>query len=69
MNYAFELFSRASTLGHAPSQHRLGLSYEHGLLNLPIDSRRSIAWYTKAAEQGDADAELAVFLFPLYKIH
>ena len=38
----------------------MGLSYEHGLLNLPVDPRRSIAWFTKAATQGDPEAELAL---------
>ena len=33
---------------------------EHGYLDLNIDPRRSIAWYTKAAEQGDPDAELGL---------
>ena len=33
---------------------------EHGYLNLPVDPRSSITWYTKAAEQGDPDAELGL---------
>lgn len=60
LGYAFELFTKAASLGHSPSQYRLGLSYEHGLLGLSLDSRRSIAWYTKAAAQGDPNAELAL---------
>lgn len=59
-SYAYDLFYRAAQLGYAPSQYKLGLCYEYGLLNLPIDPRRSIAWYTKAAEQGDPEAELAL---------
>ena len=47
-------------MGHAPAQYRLGLSYEHGLLSLPLDAPRSIAWYTKAATQGHPEAELAL---------
>ena len=38
----------------------MGLSYEYGLLDLPVDARRSIAWYTKAAEKSDPEAELAL---------
>lgn len=58
--YAKDLFTRAAQLGFVPSQHRLGFCYEYGLLGCPIDPKRSIAWYTKAAEKGDPDAELAL---------
>jgi uncharacterized protein len=34
--------------------------YEFGALTCPVDPRRSIAWYTKAAEKGNAEAELAL---------
>lgn len=47
-------------MGYAPSQYKLGLCFEYGLLELPIDPRRSIAWYSKAAAQGDPEAELAL---------
>jgi TPR repeat protein len=60
LSYCFELLSRAAALGHAKSQYRLGLAYEHGFLNLQLDPRRSIAWYTKSATLGDPDAELAL---------
>ncbi|KAJ3057276.1 hypothetical protein HK097_009935 [Rhizophlyctis rosea] len=59
-SYAYDLFSKAAQLGYAPSEYKLGLCYEYGLLNLPIDARRSIAWYTRAAEKGDPEAELAL---------
>ncbi|OZJ02924.1 hypothetical protein BZG36_04125 [Bifiguratus adelaidae] len=58
--YARELFTQAAQLGYAPSQFKLGCSYEYGLLTCPVDPRRSIAWYTRAAEQGDAESELAL---------
>lgn len=51
---------KSARLGYAPSQYKLGLAYEFGQLGLNIDPRRSIAWYTKAAQQGEADAELAL---------
>jgi len=38
----------------------LGQCYEYGSLTCPIDPRRSIAWYTKAAEKGHGEAELAL---------
>lgn len=59
-NYARELFTQAAQYGYAPSQFKLGLAYENGFLNCPVDPRRSIAWYSKAAEQGDIEAEFAL---------
>jgi TPR repeat protein len=47
-------------LGYAPSQYKLGMSHEYGYLGLAVDAKRAIAWYTKAAQQGDAEAELAL---------
>lgn len=47
-------------MGYAPSQYQLGLAYEYGYIGLPIDPRRSIAWYSKAAAQGDPEAELSL---------
>eukprot|EP00834_Sanchytrium_tribonematis_P000302 NODE_6_length_70510_cov_1.054395.p7 type:complete len:639 gc:universal NODE_6_length_70510_cov_1.054395:21643-23559(+) len=59
-NYSRDLFTQAAFLGYAPSQYRLGYIYEYGTLGCPIDPRRSIAWYTKAAQQGHPDSELAL---------
>jgi TPR repeat protein len=58
--YAKNLFTKAAHLGYTLSQHKLGQCYEYGTLTCPVDPRRSIAWYTKAAEKGDSDAELAL---------
>ena len=58
--YARELFARAGHLGYTHSQFKLGQCYEYGSLTCPIDPRRSIAWYTKAAEKGHGEAELAL---------
>jgi len=55
-----DLFTQAAQLGYAPSQLKLGTCYEYGNLTCPVDPRRSIAWYTKAAEKGNAEAELAL---------
>ncbi|KAI9307810.1 hypothetical protein BJ944DRAFT_157342 [Cunninghamella echinulata] len=60
INYARDLFTTAAQYGYAPSQFKLGLAYENGFLNCPIDPRRSIAWYSKAAEQDDIESELAL---------
>jgi TPR repeat protein len=59
-SYARELFSRAGHLGYTHSQFKLGQCYEYGSLACPVDPRRSIAWYTKAAERGHSEAELAL---------
>ncbi|KAH9483854.1 JmjC domain-containing histone demethylation protein 1 [Psilocybe cubensis] len=58
--YAKSLLTQAAQLGYTPSQYKLGQCYEYGSLTCPVDPRRSIAWYTKAAEKGDAEAELAL---------
>ncbi|KAI8374273.1 uncharacterized protein BYT42DRAFT_575784 [Radiomyces spectabilis] len=60
VNHARDLYTQAAQYGYAPSQFRLGLAYENGFLNCPVDPRRSIAWYSKAAEQGDVESELAL---------
>ncbi|KAK4700628.1 uncharacterized protein P7C70_g5611, partial [Phenoliferia sp. Uapishka_3] len=57
---ARELFTQAGQFGYPPSQFKLGSCYEYGTLTCPVDPRRSIAWYTRAAERGDAEAELAL---------
>lgn len=58
--YAFRLFKQAADLGYKFSQYRLGCAYEYGLLGCPIDPRLSIMWYSKAAEQGEHQSELAL---------
>ncbi|CAO1613666.1 unnamed protein product [Sympodiomycopsis kandeliae] len=58
--YARELFTQAAQLGYAPSQFKLGSAYEYGAMTCPVDPRRSIAWYTKAAGKNDGESELAL---------
>ncbi|EHY57495.1 hypothetical protein HRR83_002975 [Exophiala dermatitidis] len=58
--YAFQLFQQAADLGYKYSQFRLGSAFEYGLLGCPIDARQSIAWYTRAAAQGEHQSELAL---------
>lgn len=57
---ARELFTQAAQLGYPPAQYKLGSCYEYGSLGCPVDPRRSIAWYTRAAEKGDSEAELSL---------
>ncbi|EPQ58518.1 HCP-like protein [Gloeophyllum trabeum ATCC 11539] len=58
--YAKRLLTQAAQLGYTQSQCKLGHCYEVGALTCPVDPKRSIAWYTKAAEKGSAEAELAL---------
>ncbi|KAI6109993.1 hypothetical protein F5141DRAFT_1215454 [Pisolithus sp. B1] len=58
--YAKALFIQAGHLGYVQSQYKLGQCYEYGALTCPVDPKRSIAWYTRAAEKGYAEAELAL---------
>lgn len=58
--YAKDLYTRAGQLGYTHSQYKLGQVYEYGALTCPVDPRRSIYWYTKAAEKGHSEAELAL---------
>ncbi|KAH8108496.1 HCP-like protein [Phellopilus nigrolimitatus] len=58
--YAKNLFTKAAQLGYTQSQYKLGQCYEYGSLTCSVDPRRSIGWYTRAAEKGDAEAELAL---------
>ncbi|KAJ2751506.1 hypothetical protein IWQ56_006871, partial [Coemansia nantahalensis] len=58
--YARQLYIKAGKLGYVASQVRLGQAYEYGTLGCPVDARRSIGWYTRAAEKMNADAELAL---------
>ncbi|CAE6459669.1 unnamed protein product [Rhizoctonia solani] len=58
--YAKDLFTRAAQLGYVRAQFKLGTAYEYGQLTCPVDPKRSIAWYTKAAQKGDPEAELAL---------
>lgn len=51
---------RAAKLGYKFSQFRLGGAYEYGLLGCAVDPRQSIAWYSKAAVQGEHQSELAL---------
>ncbi|KAJ3339637.1 hypothetical protein HDU93_007964 [Gonapodya sp. JEL0774] len=58
--YAYTLYLRAAQIGYTKSQYQLGLAHEIGLLGLPTDARRSIAWYNLGAQAGDPDCELGL---------
>jgi len=58
--YALQLLTQAANLGYKYSQHRLGSAYEYGTLGVQIDPRQSIAWYSRAAQQGEHQSEFAL---------
>uniref|UniRef100_A0A7S4E0T1 Uncharacterized protein n=1 Tax=Lotharella globosa TaxID=91324 RepID=A0A7S4E0T1_9EUKA len=49
---ALELLSKAAELGHPRGQRDLGVWHEV----IKKDAKQAIRWYSKAAEQGDAEA-------------
>jgi len=57
---ALRLFEQAARFGYRFSQFRLGQAFEYGMLGCPIDARKSISWYSRAAAQGEHQAELAL---------
>ncbi|KAL3473518.1 hypothetical protein BJX99DRAFT_197960 [Aspergillus californicus] len=58
--YASQLFHQAAELGYKFSQFRLGMAYEYGLMDCPVDMRQSIMLYSAAAAQGEHQSELAL---------
>ncbi|CAG8641018.1 uncharacterized protein OCT59_018454 [Rhizophagus irregularis] len=58
--HAIEEFKKAADLGYAPSCFKLGCCYEYGQLGCPVDPRQSIRYYSRAAEKGHSEAELAL---------
>ena len=49
---ALNMYVKAAVHGHLPAQYRLGSAYEYGQLGCIIDPKKSIAWYSRAAEKG-----------------
>ncbi|EPX72742.1 chitin synthase regulatory factor Chr3 [Schizosaccharomyces octosporus yFS286] len=56
----FELYKLSASYGLAAAQCKLGECFEHGLLDCVPEPRRSIFWYTRAAEQDYGEAELGL---------
>jgi len=51
-----KLLKKAAEQGDAESQRRLGFYYEKGI-DVPVDFKKAVHWYTKAAEQDDTEAQ------------
>ena len=56
---AVKCFRQAAEQGHAEAQYNLGVCYANGC-GMPKDLQQAIYWYTKAAEQGNEDAQKAL---------
>ncbi|EEB09392.1 chitin synthase regulatory factor Chr3 [Schizosaccharomyces japonicus yFS275] len=56
----FELYKQSAIYGYPPAQYKLGECFEHGYLGIMPEPRRSIFWYTKAAENDYPEAELGL---------
>ena len=56
---AVKCFRQAAEQGHAEAQYNLGVCYANGC-GVPKDLQPAIYWYTKAAEQGNEDAQKAL---------
>lgn len=57
---ALHYYKEASRNLFPASQFKLGWCYEYGKLGCPIDAKKSIGWYSRAARQGHAAAEMAL---------
>ena len=53
---SFQLYQPKANQGDADAQFNLALLYKHGL-EVPQDLKQAVYWYTKAAEQGHANAQ------------
>ncbi|KAI9025855.1 hypothetical protein CLU79DRAFT_743470 [Phycomyces nitens] len=59
-SYSVQLYKQAANLHYPPSAFRLGECYEFGLLGCQPNPRSSVSYYSDAAEQGHAEACLAM---------
>lgn len=58
--YARELYEKAAFLGYSSAQYRIGTCHEFQLLGCAFEPKTALKWYAKAADQGFAEAELAL---------
>ncbi|KAJ3286211.1 hypothetical protein HK104_009141, partial [Borealophlyctis nickersoniae] len=54
--YLLELLMQAASLGHGPSQYKLGEAFEYGNYGATIDPGRSVYYYSLAAANGNLEA-------------
>ena len=58
-DYVIELLTKAADLGHAPSQFKLGETYEYGHFGVRVDPGASVYFYSLAAAQGHLEVRIA----------
>jgi len=54
---AVELYEKSATLGYSDAMCNIGACYEQGNGGVTKDVNQAREWYTKAAAQGDAEAQ------------
>ncbi|KAG9289802.1 hypothetical protein G9A89_015382 [Geosiphon pyriformis] len=59
-HFALEQFHKAADYGYPLSCLRLGCVYEYGQLGAQVNPQKSIYYYSKAAEKGEPEAEIAL---------
>ncbi|KAK6099541.1 Chitin synthase 4 [Batrachochytrium dendrobatidis] len=62
-NYRFSLqmYTKAATIGHRPSMHRLGVAEMRGELGLKPDIRNAVRWFKRGAAGADKDTPHCLF--------
>ena len=55
-NKEFDDLLAEATQGNAAAQYNLGWCYQYGI-GVGKDYEKAVSWYTKAAKQGDVDAQ------------
>lgn len=61
--YSFEVYMKGAMLDDPNSSYRIAKCYENGELGKPKCINTAIEWYKKAAENGQADAQMILFGF------
>ncbi|KAH6600728.1 hypothetical protein BASA50_002111 [Batrachochytrium salamandrivorans] len=67
MRFSLQMYTKAATMGHRPSMHRLGVAEMKGELGLKADIRNAVRWFKRGA--AGADAETPHCLFELSEIY
>ena len=53
---ALRIWRPLANVGNSEAQLGLGRLYDNGIGGVPLDHGQAVAWYRKAADQGNADA-------------
>lgn len=61
--YSFDVYMKGANLNDPNSQYRIAKCYENGELKRSKSLSTAVAWYKKAAENGQIDAQMMLFGF------